>query len=489
MESSELMPIAAHPKKLWDAVLGEIQLEVTRPCYETWFKNTSGVGRENGSLLVDTPNAFVAEMLEKRMYSIICQATERVAQGQLDVRFQVLGGAKDLVTGEGSVSETSLSSSRLTEAKSASDQDSNVALDNSDVAHKQNHTAPQARSSSNRRHKGLNPAYTFSSFIVGKSNELAHAAAVAVAERPGHIYNPLFIYADVGLGKTHLLHAIGHALTTKGLTPMYSTTEEFTNEYVSAIREGRTEEFRSRYRTADVLLLDDIQFLIGKEQTQEGFFHTFNALHMANRQVVVTSDRPVSALALLEDRVQSRLVGGLVTDIHAPDLETRMAILRAKADSMGRSFSAQVLEFLAERIHRNIRELEGSLNRLTAYADLVGVDIDIDVARRVVADSLQGSNRRRPTEPAVIDAVASYFRIDKDTLLGRRRDKHTALARQVAMYLLREEVQCGLSQVGRAIGGKDHSTVIHACKKISGQVKVDSHLRQDILNIRESLQT
>lgn len=489
MESSKLLPISAHPKKLWDAVLGEIQLQVTRPCYETWFKNTSGAGRENGSLLVDTPNAFVAEMLEKRMSSIICQATERVAQEHLDVRFQVLGGPKDLLQSEGSASEKPPSSSRLTEMEVSSDHNNHVSLNSGDGHNGHNHTALQARSPSNSRHTILNPSYTFNNFIVGKSNELAHAAAVAVAERPGHIYNPLFIYAGVGLGKTHLLHAIGHALTAKGLTPMYSTTEEFTNEYVSAIREGRTEEFRSRYRSANALLLDDIQFLIGKEQTQEGFFHTFNALHMANRQVVVTSDRPVSALALLEDRVQSRLVGGLVADIHAPDLETRMAILRAKADSMRRSFSSQVLEFLAERIHRNIRELEGSLNRLTAYADLVGVDIDLDVARKVVADSLHSSNRRRPAEGAVIDAVASYFHIDKDTLLGRRRDKHTALARQVAMYLLREEAQSGLSQVGRAIGGKDHSTVIHACKKISGQIKVDSHLRQDILNIRESLQT
>ncbi|MBM3944804.1 MAG: chromosomal replication initiator protein DnaA, partial [SAR202 cluster bacterium] len=319
------------------------------------------------------------------------------------------------------------------------------------------------------------------------SNELAHAAALAVAERPGHIYNPLFLYADVGLGKTHLLHAIGHALFAKGLQPVYSTTEEFTNEYIKAIREGRTEEFRARYRTADVLLLDDIQFLIGKEQTQEGFFHTFNALHMANRQVVVTSDRPVGALALLEDRVQSRLAGGLVADIQAPDLETRLAILRAKADSMRRVFSQDVLQFLAERIHRNIRELEGSLNRLTAYADLVDVDVTVEAAHKVVAESLNQAKRPRPTERSVVDAVSSYFRIDKDTLLGRRRDKQTALARQVAMYLLREEAQLGFSQIGRALGGKDHSTALHACQKIAQQSAVDAHLRQDLLNIRDSL--
>ena len=497
MENSEVSPVAAHAKQVWDAVLGEIQIQVTRPCYETWFKNTEGVGRENGHLIVETPNTFVAEMLEQRMYSIICQAAERVAHEEIAVKFQVVGGSPDVPDDESSfispvqpVPRAQNPRESLKESAPATPPGSNGngAIHHAAQKGSANSLPSKQDPKTTAIRKKLNSTYTFESFIVGKSNELAHAAALAVVDNPGHIYNPLFLYADVGLGKTHLLHAVGHALSNKGLNSMYSTTEEFTNEYVQAIRDGRTEEFRARYRTADVLLLDDIQFLIGKEQTQEGFFHTFNALHMASRQIVITSDRPVSALTLLEDRVRSRLAGGLVADINAPDLETRVAILRAKADSTRRSFSPEVLEFLAERIHRNIRELEGSLNRLTAYADLVGVDVTIEVARRVVSDSLNGSRRPRPTDRAVITAVATYFQVDKDVLLGRRRDKHTALARQVAMYLLREESQLGLSQVGRAIGGKDHSTVLHACQKITQLAQVDPHLRQDLLNIRETLQ-
>lgn len=516
-------------KHVWEAVLGELQLQVTRPSYQTWLKNTVGLSLSDGTLEVGTPSAFVAETLEQRMYSLISQAAERVARAPIEVHFRVLGSPTDQTAppaeskrspavqpDPGPRSSLEARRSRYpaaapsrgappspepdrepvqavvtgTEARAASAvavMEPAAGQDAAVQVAERPQPAPAGRASPARR--AFNPAYTFASFIVGKSNELAHAAALAVAERPGSVYNPLFIYSDVGLGKTHLLHAIGHALEARGLHPIYVTTEEFTNEYIKAIREGRAEDFRLRYRGADILLLDDIQFLIGKEQTQEGFFHTFNALHMTGRQVAISSDRPVTALTLLEDRVRSRLAGGLVVDIQAPDLETRLAILQAKADSLSHTISPDVLQFLAVRIHRNIRELEGSLTRLAAYADLVGSEVTVELARRAVADALYQAERRRPMEQEVVEAVSSYFHVEKEVLLGRRRDKHTALARQVAMYLLREESHLGLSAVGRALGGKDHSTVLHACQRIAQQMDADAHLRRDVLNIREALGT
>lgn len=455
-------------KGVWDAVLGRLQLEVTRPSYETWLRNTSGLSLHEDELVVGTPSTFVAEMLEHRMYSLISQAVDRVVDGRLEVRFQVVpqgAGVQAAATGP----DRSDGKQGGVDAEAGHDR-----------------PAPDFPTVLGSR-PILNPVYTFEGFVIGKSNELAHAAAVAVAENPGRAYNPLFIYADVGLGKTHLLHAIGHRISAAGGSLLYSTTEDFTNEYIKAIRGGTTEEFRHRYRTADALLLDDIQFLIGKEQTQEGFFHTFNALHMSNRQVVITSDRPVTQLSLLEDRVRSRLAGGLVVDIQSPDLETRLAILRAKADASGYQFTQGVLEFFAERIHKNIRDLEGNLNRVIAYAQLSREHISIDLVKRAIADSLHPASHRRVSDQQILDSVAAYFDVEREALFTRRRDKQTALARQVAMYLLREELHLGFTAIGRTLGGKDHTTVIHACSRIASRIDADSHLRRDVLNIRESL--
>jgi chromosomal replication initiator protein len=334
----------------------------------------------------------------------------------------------------------------------------------------------------------INPRYTFGSFVVGKSNELAHAASLAVSENPGESYNPLFIYSAVGLGKTHLLNAIGLRLSSRELSLEYATTEEFTNGYIKAIREGKTDDFRDRYRSADVLLLDDIQFIIGKEQTQEGFFHTFNSLHAASRQIVITSDRPATQLTLLEDRIRSRLTGGLAVDIQRPDLETRQAILSSKAEAIGLSFPIEVLEFLAEKIDSNVRDLEGCLNRISAYAQLTSSKASLEIAERCVQDILHSPNgRKRVSEIAVLETVCGYFAIDKASIRGRGRDKPTALARQVAMYLLREEAKLPLSAIGRFLGGKDHTTVLYAHQRISDQMTLNSHLRKDVSNLREEL--
>ena len=295
------------------------------------------------------------------------------------------------------------------------------------------------------------------------------------------------MYSDAGLGKTHLLHAIGTEVQRSGLSLIYATTEEFTNEYIKAIREGKTEEFRNRYRGIDVLLLDDIQFLIGKEQTQEGFFHSFNALHMANRQIVITSDRPVSALTLLEDRVSSRLSGGLVVDIQPPDLETRLAILRAKAEIIGHPIASEVLLLLAERIYKNIRELEGTLNRVVAYAQLTQSPITLELVNRITDEMAPLASGARISDQAILDAVASYFGVSTDQLKGRKRDKKTAHARQVCMYLLRDVADLGLTAIGRILGGKDHTTVHYGCERIASQMDTNAQLRRAIFDIRDTL--
>lgn len=452
------------PDRIWDAALGELQMQVTRPAYETWLKRTQGIARDNGTFVVGTSDAFVSEMLKTQMYAPIQRALEHVLGEAVSVRFQVAA------VGENAPEQAQSGANGDALANDAVSQPAPA------VAHI-NAQAPTA---------ALNARYTFDRFIVGKSNELAHAAAQAVAGNPGAVYNPLVLYSDVGLGKTHLLHAIGHHVLAKGMSLIYATTEEFTNEYIRAIREGRTEDFRLRYRNADLLLLDDIQFLIGKEQTQEGFFHTFNALHMSNRQIVITSDRPVTALKLLEERISSRLSGGLVADIQPPDLETRLAILRAKAEGMRVHISPDVLDLLGARIFPNIRELEGSLNRVVAYAQLTGRPLNADLARQVVDDTQQDAAARQPSEQEALDAVSAHFGIDAQALRGSKRDKKTALARQVAMYILTEDAGMSATAIARALD-KKHPTVLHGYKTIQSKQNVDANLRRDILRIRETL--
>ncbi len=453
------------PGQIWDAALGELQLQVARTAFDTWLRNTDGVAHRDGEFVVGTANAFVSEMLEHRMYPLIERAIEHVVGEPTSVRFQVVA--------QSGASEDGHSDIPSLAAEGVEPQAESEATLQAPAA-----AAPPPP---------LSDRYTFGRFIVGKSNELAHAAAQAVADNPGNVYNPLVLYSDVGLGKTHLMHAIGHQAVSMGMRPVYLTTEEFTNEFIAAIKEGTTGEFRARYRGADMLLLDDIQFLIGKEQMQEGFFHTFNALHMSNRQIVITCDRPVSALRTLEERITSRLEWGLVVDINPPDLETRIAILHAKAEQMGLNIDAAALGLLGERISRNIRELEGILNRAVAYAQLTRRPLDTELAQQVIEGTMHDSARHQPTEQETLDAVSAHFGVDLETLRGRKRDKKTALARQVAMYILREDVQMNASAIARALGRKDHTTVLYGCKSIESQQNVDAKLRRDILQIRQAM--
>jgi chromosomal replication initiator protein len=331
----------------------------------------------------------------------------------------------------------------------------------------------------------LNPRYTFETFVVGSSNRLAHAASLAVSENPARAYNPLFLYGRVGLGKTHLLRAIGNAAHQQGLQVLYVSSEEFTNDLINAIRTHTTPAFRDKYRNTDVLLIDDIQFIAGKESTQEEFFHTFNTLHGQNKQIVITSDRSPKGLMTLEERLRSRFEWGLIADIQSPDYETRLAILRVNAERLGRPVDPEVLETIARRMQTNIRELEGALNRIVAYTYLRGIPLNAEVVDTALADLVPEPQAPEPDK--IIDAVADRFGLTRERLLSRDRSAEVALPRQVAMYLLREDVQLSLPQIGERLGGRDHTTVMYGCDKITELMEQDERLRRQVAALREQL--
>ena len=416
------------PREVWRAVLGELQLQLPRPTFETWLRQTEGVGRDGQSLVVEVPTPFAVAWLERRMYQSIQKTVEKITQQPLDVQFRVkTGGIQQTV-------EPSVAGPRP-------------------VGYDSDGLSPGAEVRPSRL-SNLNSKYTFDSFVVGSSNRLAFSAAQAVCEAPGRSYNPLFIYSGVGLGKTHLLHAIGHVCAGRGLSVLYATSEQFTNEFISAIRNRTTEEFRHRYRSVQVLLMDDVHFLSGKEQTHEGFFHTFNDLHNSGNQVVISSDRPPKALALLEDRLRSRFEWGLITDINPPDLETRMAILMSKAEHLGVVLVENVIELIAKRVQKNVRELEGSLNRIVAFSQLMNTEINLESTSRILDDLSSDAARHSIDPEQIIKTVSRYTKVSPEELLGRSRTQKIAQARQVAMYLLIYELELSPTQVGRLLGGE-----------------------------------
>ena len=336
------------------------------------------------------------------------------------------------------------------------------------------------------RNPSLNPRYLFETYVVGSGNRLAHAACLAVAEKPARAYNPVFLYGGVGLGKTHLLHAIGNACHQRGLNVLYVSSEEFTNDMINAIRTHTNQAFREKYRSADVMLVDDIQFIAGKESTQEEFFHTFNTLHGQDKQIIVTSDRPPKSLVTLDERLRSRFEWGLTADIQPPDLETRLAILRSKAERTGRNIPNEILEIIAERVQSNIRELEGALNRIIAFADLSGSSLTSNLVEVALADLLPQHGNVQPE--AVVNQVAQYYKLSVDKLLSLDRSRDVARPRQVAMYLLREEAHISYPQIGAVLGGRDHTTVMYAVDKIKKEIgDTGSKLNRDIIQIRRQL--
>ncbi|MCX6055675.1 MAG: chromosomal replication initiator protein DnaA [Chloroflexi bacterium] len=437
-------------QQAWQAATGQLQMEMSKASFDTWVRSAELVSCEDGVFTVGVPNAYARDWLESRLTSTINRILSGLMDEQQNVNFIVWH--KDYQNEEKSKDPGPL-----------------LPL-----------VTPQAAQSSS-----LNLKYNFENFVVGSSNRLAQAACLAVAENPAQSYNPLFLYGGVGLGKTHLLHAIGNYGRSKGQQVLYVSSEEFTNELISAIRTHNTPAFRDRYRRIDVLLIDDIQFIAGKESTQEEFFHTFNTLHGQDKQIVISSDRPPKAMSTLEERLRSRFEWGLIADIQAPDLETRLAILRVKAERSHHKVPYEILEIIARQFTSNIRELEGALTRVMAYADLRGKPLSEELVTVALTDLIPQRNAFEPAR--VVDVVASVFGITPEKLVGRGRTREVALPRQVVMYLLRQEANVSLPQIGQVLGGRDHTTVIYACEKVAGMIERDELLRRQISQIREQL--
>ncbi len=440
----------------WQAAVGQLQMEMSKASFETWVRSTEVVKYEEGIFTIGVQNAYARDWLEKRLTSSICRILGGLMEGPQKVEFIVHHKEYDEQPVE------------VTEP----------------ATHPLSFTTP-VPTPAQVTGTPFNSRYTFDNFVVGSSNRLAHAACMAVAENPAHAYNPLFLYGGVGLGKTHLLYAIGNMARQQGQQVMYVTSEEFANDLINSIRTHTTQAFRERYRFIDVLLIDDIQFIAGKESTQEEFFHTFNSLHGQDKQIVISSDRPPKAMSTLEERLRSRFEWGLIADIQPPDLETRTAILRSKAERMRREVPDEILSYIAHQFQSNIRELEGALTRVVAYSDLRGKALSTELAEVALTDLIPQRNQLEPAR--VVDVVASAFGISREKILSRERTREVALPRQVVMYLLREEANVSLPQIGEVLGGRDHTTVIYACEKVADMIERDDHLRKQIIQIRETL--
>jgi chromosomal replication initiator protein len=423
-------------------------MEMPKAAYDTWVRDAELMSYEDGSFIVGVRNAYARDWLHNRLSSTVTRLLTGMMNRTVEVRFIVWQNTNEPV-----------------------DQDETFELEEKIV----NTTA----------NLSLNARYTFDQFVVGSSNRLAHAASLAAAEKPAQAYNPLFLYGGVGLGKTHLLHAIGNLCHRRGLQVLYVSSEEFTNDLINAIRTHTTQAFRDKYRRTDVLLVDDIQFIAGKESTQEEFFHTFNTLHGQDKQIVISSDRPPKALVTLEERLCSRFEWGLAADLQPPDYETRLAILHSKAERIRCRVPDESMELIARRVQSNIRELEGALTRIAAFADLSGLAITAQLIETALADLAPRRNRVQPDE--VVRRVAESFGVSAESLSGRDRSRQVALPRQVAMYLLREEASISLPQIGATMGGRDHTTVMYGCDKIADLLERDDRLRRRVIEIKEKL--
>jgi chromosomal replication initiator protein len=437
------------PQLIWQTALGELQIQVNKPNYDTWLRKTTGLKYENDEFSVGVPSTFVAEFLEQNQRSLVEKVLSGILHREVKVRFQIQPILGSTVS-RGNLSKSTVSA--------------------------QQGTLPL-----------FNPRYTFDSFITGKCNQFAYAAAMTVATDPGQTYNPLYLYGGAGLGKTHLIQAIGHTAVANNMKVLYVSAEQYTNDLMTAIREHQTRELHLKYRSVDMLLVDDVQFFDGKQKTGENFFHTFDELHNAGKQIVITSDRLPKAMPLLPERLQSRFEWGLVTEIQPPDYETRLAILQGKTKQDGTMLSDDVLEFLAGQIQQNIRVLEGSLNRVIAYAKLVRAMVTPQMAAQAIKD-IAGYQPAPPllTAAKIIDTVAKSFQIDPAELVGKKRDKETTTARRVAMYMLRQHTNFSLNQVGQELGGRDAAAVTNSCKKVTADIESNPFLRRKVIDIQQT---
>lgn len=435
-------------KSLWQAALGELEIILSKASFTTWFKDTFIHSLDNEVAIIGVPDSFHKEWLENKFHNHILKTLAKLSHSKIkEVKYKVVT-KKDLVLPKPAVAV--LKSKREAEE-----------------IH-------------------LNPYYTFDSFVIGSSNRLAHAAAKAVAKSPGEMYNPLFIYGGAGLGKTHLMQAIGHEVLKNGdKKVLYATCEKFTNEFVQAVQNGKINHFKEKYRTIDVLLIDDIQFLVGKDSTKEEFFHTFNALYQNNKQIVISSDRPPKALSALEERLISRFEGGMLADILPPDLETRIAILNQKKKEKNYQISDEIIEFIASKIQQNIRELEGALTRLIATCQLSGEPPTLELANQILS-SFETPTKAKVNLEKILNEVSEFYGLKKDEILGKKRDKALVHPRQITMYLLRHELNFSFPKIGKELQ-RDHTTIIHGCEKIERAIIQDSSLKQEISLIKSRL--
>ncbi len=451
-------------QQLWQSVLGELELSISKANFTTWFKNTFIINIENDHILIAVPNAFTKTWLEKKYQKDILNAIKNTGTLIKSIEFKVQ--SKPSPSNQPSLNPQAQARVNMEKIE-------------------ENNNFNQPINTTN----GINPKYIFKNFVVGKGNELAHAACIAVAKKPGEIYNPLFMYGGVGLGKTHLMNAIGNEILEKFTDKkvLYVTSEKFTNEFINAVQHGETKKFKEKYRSVDVLLIDDIQFLAAKEQTQEEFFHTFNALHQNNKQIVINSDKPPKAIPALEQRLVSRFEWGMIADIGAPDLETRIAILKAKCVEKNYELDEDILRYVATTVQNNVRELEGILNKIIAFHQLNNQVPTLDSVKNIISSLSSSSRSGRVTPKQIIQTVTEYFDIKIADVIGNSRKKELVNPRQIIMYLMRQELNSSYPNIGQELGGRDHTTAMHACTKISKEIQENEKLSQDIELIKQRL--
>lgn len=451
-------------QQLWQAVLGELELALSKANFTTWFKNTAVSCIDGEKVSVSVPNTFTKAWLEKKYHHSILKSLQNFVGPQIkEVIYRV-----EIIRPQAQKTEAIPAQSAAPPAAASG--------------------AP-CRPENSPNKFGLNPKYTFSNFIIGKNNELAHAAAQAVATNPGKsTYNPLFIYGGVGLGKTHLLQAIGHALLSADPNKkiLYITSEKFTNDYVQAIKTRSMDKFKQTYRSPDLLLIDDVQFMAAKDGTQQEFFHTFNELHQSDKQIVLTSDRPPKAIPALEQRLISRFEWGMIADISQPDYETRIAILKTKCGEKGLVLDSNIINYIASAIQNNIRELEGALNKIIAYEQFQHATLSLDLIKNILLPQV-ALGRKSATPKQLIGSVAEFYDLKIDELLGQSREKRLAFPRQIIMYLMREELESSYPAIGQELGGRDHTTAMHAYDKISREIETSDRLKQEIEQIKQRI--
>lgn len=444
-------------QELWQQVLTTIELQISKANFITWFKSTYISSKKSGVVSVAVPNTFTKEWLENKYNKFILKSLREITAEIKEVRY-VIENKKPLKL---------INTDK--EPDSIDIKETQLAFEELQVD----------------KNTNLNAKYTFDSFIVGPSNELAHAASVSVVKKPGLTYNPLFIYGGVGLGKTHLLQSIGNKLSEKKRV-VYLTSEKFTNEFISSIQNKGMEEFKNKYRNKDILIIDDIQFIAGKEQTQEEFFHTFNALHEENKQIILSSDRPPKAIPTLEERLRSRFEGGMLVDIGYPDYETRVAILKSKIKDKNVSLQKEVVEYIANNIQKNIRELEGALNLVIASSKLYNNEISLDKTKKILAHIIE-KPKKLLNYKKILKTVSTFYEINEKELLSKNRRQEIVLPRQIAMFLMRDELKGSYPFIGSKFGGRDHTTVIHAYDKINKKIKQSDDFEEEVNLIKQQL--